>query len=142
MTQPTSASLRPAPALLRLGLTAVATAVTLGAIGYWPTVARAGPAGAWAMLVGIGIALVGAWTGVLPTVACLSKPPQKHLAGILLGLGVRFGVTFGLTLAVWLSDRFAQTALLLWVGLAQFVILGVDVYGLTGLLRRSAKEAS
>ena len=132
----------PAAAFLRIALLAGVTACTLVLVGYWPTAAQAGPAGVRAMLVAVAIALAGAWAGSVPTVAYLSKPAQQHMTGILLGLSVRFVVTIGLTLAIWMSNAFPERPLLLWVGIAQFVILGVDVYGLRSLLRRTVKEAS
>lgn len=131
-----------AGAFARLALIALAGAVLLAVVGYWPTTALAGARAGGAMLVGIAVALVGAWAGIAPTIAWLKKPAQEHLVGIMLGLGIRFGVTIGLAVAIWATDTFDKQPLLLWVGLAQFVLLGVDVPGLTALLRRAAKEAS
>ena len=142
MTQPTPAKLRPRVAFARLAGLSAATAVGLALVGCWPTAVQAGYAGVQAMLVGIGISLVGGWAGVVPTIAYLSKPPREHPTGILLGLGVRFGVTMVLMLAVWLSDVLPEAPLLLWIGVAQLVILAIDVYGLTNLLKRAAKETS
>ena len=141
-TQTNSPEIRPAPAFARVALASAATAAALIALGYWPTVTQAGSAGINAMLAGIGVALLGGWAGSAPTVAYLAKPAQQHPIGILIGLGVRFGVTIGLTLVVWLSGAFPRTPLLLWVGIAQLVVLAVDVVGLVGLLKRAAREES
>ena len=119
-----------------------ATGAALALIGYWPTDDQAGPAGVNAMLAGIAIALVGGWAGSAVTIGYLTKPPQQHSNGILLGLSVRFAVTVGLTLASWLSEMFPSIPLLLWIGMAQLVVLAVDVPGLVGLLKRAAREAS
>jgi hypothetical protein len=129
-------------AFARVALMSTAAAVALAAIGYWPTVAQAGTAGVNAMLVGLAICLVGGWVGALPTVAYLSHPPREHPTGILAGLAVRFGVTLGLTIAAVLTRAFSDVPLLLWVGVGQLVILGVDVFSLTGLLRRAARDRS
>ena len=120
----------------------LATAVGLVLVGYWPTGRLAGLEGQVAMLLGVTVALLGAWAGSLPTVLYLRKAPQEHPTGILAGLGVRFGVTMALALAVWLSDAVTPRPLILWIGIAQFVILGVDVTGLIALLKQAAKENS
>ena len=135
-------SIRRGAAFTRIALCAGATAAALALVGWWPTAARVGSAGVPAMLAAIAIALVGAWAGTAPAVWILNRPPQQHAAGLLTGLAVRFGVTIGLTLALWLTDAFAARPLLLWVGIAQFVILAVDVAGLSSILRRAAKEAA
>jgi hypothetical protein len=129
-------------AFARIVLVSTATAVALAAIGYWPTVAQAGAAGANAMLVAIAICLVGGWVGALPTVAYLNRPPREHPTGILAGLAARFGVTLGLAIAAVLTRAFSDVPLLLWVGIGQLVILGVDVFNLTGLVRRAARDGS
>ena len=141
MAQPTPASLRPAPAFLRIALVSTAAAAALALIGYWPTKAQAGAPGVNAMLVGIGISLLGGWAGSLPTVAYLPRKPREHANGILLGLAARFAVTLGLAVAAWLTGVFPKAPLLLWVGIGQLVILAVDVPGLVALLKRAAKEA-
>jgi len=125
---------------VRIALISTATAALLALIGYWPTAARAGSTGVIAMLVGIGIALVGGWAGSLPTVAYLPRQPREHANGILIGLAARFGVTLGLAVGAWLTGVFPKAPLLLWVGIGQLAILAVDVPGLVVLLKRAAKE--
>jgi len=125
---------------VRVGAASAAVAAIMALIGYFPTVRLAGAAGVTAMFVGIGISLIGAWVGVTPTIAYLGKPAREHPTGILAGLGVRFAVTLGLALAAALTDMFARLPLLWWVGISQFVILGVDVFGLVGLLKRSKRD--
>ena len=140
-TRPAPANPRLVAAFLRVALTSAAAAITLALIGYWPTVSHAGSAGVAAMLAGIGVSLAGGWIGSLATIAYLRKPPREHPNGILLGLVVRFAVTLALALAAWLAGPFERLPLLLWVGIAQLVILLVDVLGLVGLLKRAARTA-
>lgn len=132
----TSADPRIGPHLLRLGATSAAVAVGAGAVGAWPTASLAGGAGLVAMGVGLGVALAGAWIGIVPTLLWLRYPPQEYPTGIMAGLAARFGATAGLALAVWLPGRLAEQPLLLWVGLGHVLLLMVDVFGLTRLLRQ------
>jgi hypothetical protein len=125
---------------VRIALISTAAAALLALVGYWPTAAQAGSAGVTAMLVGIGICLIGGWAGSLPTVAYLPRPPRDHANGILIGLAARFAVTLGLAIGAWLTGMFPKAPLLLWVGIAQLAILAVDVPGLVVLLKRAAKE--
>ena len=136
MSEPATPNIRLLSAFARIAGCATLVAGALIAVGYWPTEAQAGAAGVRAMFVGVGIALAGSWAGSAPSIAYLNRPPQQHPIGILAGLAVRFGVTIGLSLAAWLADILPQTPLLLWIGIAQFVLLGVDVLGLIGLLKR------
>jgi hypothetical protein len=125
---------------VRVALVSAAAAVALAALGYWPTVTQAGAAGVHAMLAAIAVCLVGGWVGTLPTVAFLNRPPCEHPTGVLAGLAARFGVTLGLAIAAVLTKAFANVPFLLWVGIGHLVILGVDVFSLTGLLRRAARD--
>jgi hypothetical protein len=127
---------------VRIAAVSTAAAVLLALIGYWPTAAQAGSAGVIAMLAGIGISLIGAWAGAAPTIAFLRRPPREHSTGILAGLGVRFAVTLGLAVALVVTGAFSNVPLLLWVGVAQLVILAVDVLGLAGVLKRAARDAA
>lgn len=138
-TKPPRPNLPLVAAFLRVAMMSAGVALLLALVGYWPTASHAGSAGVAAMLVGIGVSLVGGWTGSLATIAYLRKPPREHPNGILLGLAVRFAVTLALALAVWLGGPFQRLPLLLWVGIAQLVILLVDVLGLVGLLKRAAR---
>ncbi len=122
-------------------LTALAVAAALVALGYWPTVRVGGTGAVGGLLAGVAVALVGAWAGSLPTILYSSRPPQQHATGILLGLGVRFGVTVALMLVVWLGSGLPRRPLLLWVGIAQLVLLLVDVLGLVALLKRATRKA-
>jgi hypothetical protein len=126
----------------RIAAVSALTAGLMAVIGYGPSRTLAATAGVQGMLAGIGVALVGAWAGSAPTLAYLSKPVREHAIGILLGICVRFMVTIGLAIGVWLGGAFAERPLLVWVGLAHFVILLVDVWGLAALLKRAAPEAN
>jgi hypothetical protein len=141
MTQPNPASIRPPVAFLRIALASTAAAAALGLVGYWPTVVQGGVGSVKAMVAGIAISLVGGWIGTIPTIAFLSRPPREHPMGILAGLGARFAVTLGLAIAAVVTGAFSNVPLLLWVGISQLVILGVDVFSLVGLLRQAARDA-
>lgn len=141
MAQNENANVRPAAAMTRIALTSLAVAVAVTVVGYWPTSSLAGAAGVNAMLIGVGISLIGAWAGSAPTVAYLRKEPREHANGILMGLSVRFAVTIGLALAAYLVGDIARKPLLLWVGISQLVILLVDVLGLVSLLKTAARDS-
>lgn len=142
MAHPATDPVRPVPAFVRLALLSTATAAGVALIGYLPTARLAGEAGVRAMLAGIGVALLGAWAGCLPTLAYLRRPAREHASGILLGLSLRFALTLGLAIAVWLADEFPRYPLLLWVAIAQMPLLLVDVLGLAALLRQGARSAA
>jgi hypothetical protein len=140
MTNPTPTDVPPLRAGVRVGGVSAGVAVLLAGAGYWPTQAVAGAEAVPAMLAAIGISLVGAWAGLIPTLAYLRKPPQEHPIGILGGLVVRFVVTVGAALALYLVGVLPERPLLLWVGLSQFILLGVDVFHLVGLLKAAAAK--
>jgi len=105
---------------------AAATSVVLAGLGYYPTVAVSGAAGARVMLIGIGAALFGAWAGSLMPVLFVSTNPHVFFNGLLLGLGVRFAVTLALALVLRSAGVEPIKPLLLWVGIGQVVLLGSD----------------
>lgn len=126
----------------RLAGTSLATLVIVGVVGYLPTQSLAGVGGTAALLAGLAVALAGSWAGIIPTLTYLHRPPQQHAVGVLGGLAVRFAVTIGLAVAIWLTGAVAEKPFLLWVGIGQLIVLGVDVWGLTGLLRKAAEDAA
>lgn len=141
MTKTDNARLRPSVAFVKIALISTAVAAAVAFVGYWPTSSQAGSAGVVAMLVGVGVSLVGSWAGSAPTIAYLRKPPREQPNGILIGLSVRFAVTMGLALAACFVSGIERKPLLLWVAISQFVILLVDVLGLVSLLKNAAKDA-
>lgn len=125
----------PAHVLPRLALVSLAVAVGLAAAGWLPTAALGGAEATNAMLFGIGVALIGGWAGLSVPVALLRHPPQAFAWGAIGGLGARFLVTLTLALVLRQSGTLAIKPFLIWVGLAQFVILAVDMLGLVRLVR-------
>ena len=151
-----SGATEPLAAGMRLARRSLVAALLMGAGAYYPAVALAGPASeakpcttagaseaelrttaraaAGLMAAGLGIALIGAWAGIVPAVAVLGRGPQALAWGSLAGLGVRLGVTAALALIARYAAP-SPAVLLIWVGIGQFVLLGVDVAGLIQLLR-------
>ena len=124
---------------------AAATAVVAGgfaaaglvAIGWLPTARLAGAAGTNAMLAGTLIALAGGWAGLVPILRALPQRPADQLNGILLGTVLRFVVTLGAAIAFALGGLFAPRPLVLWVAIAQMVLIAVDTMMLLPHLRRT-----
>lgn len=131
----------PARAFTRIAALAVVTAVVLAGVGYYPTLALSGSAGAQAMFIGIGVALLGAWIGSLMPVLFISTNPRVFLNGILLGLLARFGVTLALALVFRALGIAPAKPLLLWAGIGQVVILATDTVALLRLVRRLTWES-
>ena len=123
-------------AFLRLAAASSAAALVLALVGWYPTNALGGPIADRAMLAGISIALVGGWAGVIAPVAVLGRSPATLAFAVLGGLGVRFFVTLAAALVIRKLGRVPVTPLMLWVGLAQFVILAVDMIGLVRIVRK------
>jgi hypothetical protein len=140
MMATTSEKIDPVREFLRVVVIALATAVGLAILGYFPTLSRTGQAGVSAMLVGLGIALVGAWVGSLPPFFFLHRSVREFPAGILAGLLVRFVGTMGMALGFWTLDIVPHVPLLIWVGVGQIVILAVDTIGMVRLARDFAGE--
>ena len=123
-------------AFVRLAATSLAAAVGLALIGWYPTTLASGPRAEHAMLVGIAVALVGGWAGVIAPLAVLGRSAATLAFATLAGLGVRFFVTLAAAIVLWKLAIFPATPLMLWVGLAQFVILAVDLFGLVRIVRK------
>ena len=138
MTVTTSGKIDPTRAFAQIAGAAALTAVALALVGYFPTVAQAGQAGAAAMGLGIGIALLGAWLGSLVPFFFLHRPLREFPLGILAGLGVRFAATLGLAVGVNALHAVPEQPLLIWVGIGQVVILAADMIGLLRVARQVA----
>ncbi len=130
----------PVGLLARLAGGSLAAAVLLGVLAWWW---HRGSAGSWqAAQLGLAGGLVGAWFGSLPPALLMRGDPQRQASGALAGLGVRFFVTA--LLALVLSETIPETrradrlVMLVWIGIAQFVLLGVDVGHQIRLVRRLA----
>lgn len=123
-------------AFTRSAALAVAAAVALAGLGYYPTRVLTAGAGTQAMLVGIGVALAGAWAGSLMPILFISPNPRVFLNGILLNLGVRFGGTIALALLLRAMGVGPDKPFLLWVGIGQVVLLATDTVMLLRLVRQ------
>jgi hypothetical protein len=122
-------------AFLRLASASLAVSVGMALLGWYPTHALAGPGAGRAMLVGIAVALAGGWAGVIAPVAVIGRSAATLAYATLGGLGVRFFVTLAAALLLRQLRVGPATPMLIWVGLAQFVILAVDIIGLVRIVR-------
>ncbi|QOJ14096.1 MAG: hypothetical protein HRU75_05370 [Planctomycetia bacterium] len=114
----------------------VATAVACGLVGYRPTAALAGPEGVPAMVAAIAAALPGSLLAVLVTGRALAGPPTGWIGAAMLGLGLRFGLTIAAVLLMDSLQRWPRAPLLLWIAIAQLVLLKVDTLMLVLAARR------
>ena len=124
-----------ASAFIRCAVASALSALLLAAIGWFPTAHLAGSAGLAAMGVAIAISLVGAWVGSLIPILCMTGDAYRFLGGVLGGLAARFMLTMAIALVLRAMDLLPAKPLLLWVGIAQFAILGVDTMMLLRLSR-------
>lgn len=91
-----------------------------------------------ALLAGVGVALLGSVFAAVPPVLMMRRPVQDFPVAIMAGLGVRFLVTASAALALATRMGEERKLFLLVVGVAQFVVLGLDVVGLLRVARRVA----
>lgn len=136
-TPPTSSAIGRIAAGASLALGGALLAVL---IGYWPTAAQAGPAGVYALLIGVGAALLGSWAGSIAPLAMVGAAPQQFVAAYFLGLGTRFALTLLAALTLPAVVDAPRTPLLLWAGIGQVLLLAIDTVYL-GLLVRPRREA-
>lgn len=108
--------------------------------GYWPTASQSGAAGVTALLIAVAAALVGSWAGSVAPLWMIGAAPQQFVAAYFLGLGARFALTLLAALVLPAVLDVPRTPLLLWVGIAQVVLLAIDTVYL-GLLVRPRREA-
>jgi hypothetical protein len=88
------------------------------------------------LLVGVAIALVGGWIATYPVVASLRRPGSERVNAILLSTALRFAITLALAAAAALSGFFDPKPLIVWVAIAQLVVLAVDTIGLVRLFKQ------
>jgi hypothetical protein len=131
--------LRPARAFARLAATSLAACVVLAAVGYWPARTLGGIT---AMVVGLSIALLGGWAGLIAPVLAAAAGPRQQLNGQLLGLAARFGATMTLAVAALFSGLVPIKPMILWAAIGHSAVLAVDLAGLVRLLKRSAGVAT
>jgi len=114
----------------------LAVTVAAGAVGWIPTVRRAGPEGAVALLAGCGVSLAAALIGGLVIARVPGTTPQgsgvqgsalqagpQALFATLGAMGVRLVLVLGLGTAVALSGAVAVKPFLLWMGLSYLALL-------------------
>jgi hypothetical protein len=117
----------PARAAAGLSVAALGALAAAAAIGYLPTVARAGTAARPAMLAGCLVAALGAAVGALPVLrAVAAGSDARPQATALWAMGLRFATTLGVAGVVWASDLVATKPLLAWVAIGYLVLLVVE----------------
>jgi hypothetical protein len=119
----------------------IGVAVALLALGYLPTRTVSGPDGLAGMGAGVGIALLAALAGLIPSIAALRRPVRERLTGILLGMAIRFALTIGLLLVALFSGLHAKAALVLWAGIGYVVLVGTDTAGIVWLTKRCTRTS-
>ncbi len=129
-------------ALLRVLLLCLLIGLIAVTIGYAPTRNAAGQAGVVAMLVGVGIALLGALAGLTPAILAMSHDGPARLLGALQGMALRMLVTLALGGAAAASGVFVVKPLLIWIGLAYLLFLTVDTIVLARLSNRRRRGDS
>ncbi len=139
MIHPEAREISVAHVFARLAGAGVVVSIGLAVVGYYPTRAAAGPDGITAMLAGLAAALLGAWGGLVLMVSALRVTPREQVSRILGGLGVRFAVTVVLAVCLALSGWVAARPAVLWIAVAQLVILASDTWLLAGQLQRQGR---
>jgi len=127
---------------VRLALLSIGVGATALGLGYAPTRALAGWRGVEAMVGGVGIALMAALLGLVPTVVALRRGPHQRAGGLLVGMLLRFLLTLGLLLLALWSGSLHKIALALWVVMGYLALLGADTVGVVWLSGRAARSAS
>ncbi|MBK8915721.1 MAG: hypothetical protein IPM64_14195 [Phycisphaerales bacterium] len=113
-----------------------ATAVLCGLAGYWPTLALAGSGGVSAMIAAIAAAWPASLIAVLVTGRAFAGPPTGWIGAAMLGLGLRFGLTIAAVIVMDAMQHWPREPLLLWIAIAQLVLLKVDTLTLVLAARR------
>lgn len=114
----------------------LAATVAVGTVGWIPTVRRAGPEGAVALLVGCGVSLAAALIGGLVIARVPGSTSQGNnvsgstghaapqaLLATLAAMGARLVLVLGLGTAIALSGAVAVKPFLLWMGLSYLALL-------------------
>ena len=119
---------RPLRCLIWLVLLSIIAAVVIMAVGYFPTQAWAGSKGIAAMSLGVGIALLAALAGLVPSVLMIGQGGPRQMNGMLMGMALRFIITLVLLLAALLSGYLPKLALAVWVAIGYVVLLASGYY--------------
>jgi hypothetical protein len=118
----------------------LATALSVAAIGYYPTERHAGGGGAAAMLVGCGVSWIASCIGALPTAAALSSRPKQAATAVLASTMVRFVTAIVLVVPLALSGWFDRTVLVLFVAVSYLMMLLVDTLLAVRIIRRAEEQ--
>lgn len=115
----------------------LATALSVAAIGYFPTMRYAGGGGAAALLVGCGVSWISSCIGALPTAAALSSRPKQAGTAVLTSTMVRFVTVIVLVVPLVLSGWFDRMVLVLFVAISYLMMLLVDTLLAVRMIRRA-----
>lgn len=133
---------RPLRAYARLAALSLAAAVACLVIGYFPTRALGGGPAISAMGLGVGIALIAALAGLIPTIISLRASPRAQVSGTLLGMALRFALTLALLLAGLLGGTTARVPLAIWVVIGYLLLVTIDTAGLVWLNKLRARTGA
>lgn len=127
---------RPSPLAVFGGLASWSIIAAMAfAVAAWPIAERIGGSDqVMAAMVGLTVALVGSLIGSVIPAAAIRQPPQALAAAMLGDIMARFFVM--LMLAIVLRDVVGGNAMLVWLGLAQLVLLVVDVAALVRVAKK------
>jgi hypothetical protein len=103
-------------------------ALLLAAVGYFPTVWRAGETAIPAMLVAIGVSLFSSLVGAIPVVRAGRSDPTQIPIAVLASTAIRMGVVMALLVGLYFSKAFDPKILFIWTGISYFALLAVDVW--------------
>ncbi len=104
----------------------VTCGVALVAVGYYPTMGRAGSAGVAAMCAGVGVSLAASVMGSLLVAHALAGPKDKVPLAILGGTCLRFCAVLFLVAPLAYFEMVARVPFVLWVGISYLIFLFAD----------------
>ncbi len=107
-------------------LAALGLAALLAAVGYFPSLARGGPAAVEAMLFACGVSWTAALVSGLP-IALATGGAQQGLQLFLASMLLRLLTVAGLGAAAAFGAGLATRPFLLWLGISYLVLLPLDV---------------
>ena len=116
------------------------TALSVAAIGYYPTERHAGGGGALSMLLGCGVSWIASCIGALPTASALSSRPKQAGTAVLASTMVRFVTALVLVVPLVLSGWFDRTVLVLFVAVSYLMMLMVDTLLAVRMIRRAEEQ--
>ncbi|MFQ5495286.1 MAG: hypothetical protein ACE5EX_07870 [Phycisphaerae bacterium] len=127
---------------LRLIGGALAVALLLCGIGYFPTVRLAGPGAVRSLAVGCGVSWLASCVGAIPVARMLTGQSDQPATAILASTGLRFVAVLAGVVPLTLSGWFQRNVFVLWVGISYLVLLLVDTILAVNLSRRDSSSDS